>query len=243
MPDLEKQITAWRQQMLAAGIKTPALLDELQSHLREDIERQMQSGAEAQQAFETAVQRLGQACVLKAEFAKGDKEARQGKVIGIACCTFAGLFSLLLTPRLLTIHEMSMAERMWGLAAVALTVLSMVSFRFSHKYLPVIRNRRVRMAVGVGCGLTGAGWLLVFVYLLPDVIVPHILAGANGAALADSVRGRVIIGLKDIPPAGDEPVFLIAISILWAMALMAVLGGIAYGLEEAARRRTLTADS
>lgn len=245
MFNLDQAIAEWRRQMLAAGIKTPRPLEELESHLREDVDDQMRSGVNAQPAFATAVQRLGQACLLKAEFAKsgGLKEARPGKVIGIACCTFAGLFSLFLGPRFLTIRELSMAERMWGLAAVALTVLSLVSFRFSYKFLPVISDRRVRMTVGVACGLTGAVWLLVFGKLLPDVIVPHILGDANGAAFADSVRGSVIIGFKNIPPGGHEPVFLLAIAILWAMALTAALGGIAYGLEEAARRRTTTADS
>ena len=40
MFNLDQSITEWRRQMLAAGIKTPALLDELESHLRDDV-RQM----------------------------------------------------------------------------------------------------------------------------------------------------------------------------------------------------------
>jgi hypothetical protein len=38
--------------MLAAGIRTPVPLDELENHLREDVEQQMRSGLSAQQAFE-----------------------------------------------------------------------------------------------------------------------------------------------------------------------------------------------
>ena len=34
---LEQAIADWRQQMLAAGIKTPVPLEELEIHLREDI--------------------------------------------------------------------------------------------------------------------------------------------------------------------------------------------------------------
>ena len=34
MFDLEKSITRWREQMLAAGIKTPSPLEELENHLR-----------------------------------------------------------------------------------------------------------------------------------------------------------------------------------------------------------------
>lgn len=242
MFDLEQAIADWRKQMLAAGIKIPAPLDELESHLREDVEEQMRSGLSEQQAFELGVRRIGRADALKMEFDKvaGLQEARLGKVIGIACGVFAGLFSLLLTPKLLTVHDLSTEQRLWGLAAVALTTLSIASWRFSHKYLPVIRNRRTRRTVGMACGLAGVVWILVFGSLLSNVIVPQIL---GGGAAADSVRGSVLIGLKDIPPGGLVPIFWVAISILWAMALMAILGGIAYGLEEAARRHNVATTS
>ena len=36
--DLESLIANWRREMLAAGIKTPVPLEELESHLREDID-------------------------------------------------------------------------------------------------------------------------------------------------------------------------------------------------------------
>jgi hypothetical protein len=41
MFDLEKSIAEWRTQMLAAGIKTPVPMEELEIHLREEIEQQM----------------------------------------------------------------------------------------------------------------------------------------------------------------------------------------------------------
>jgi len=56
--------------MLAAGIKTPVPLEELESHLREEVERQMRSGVEAQSAFEAAIQKIGRTDVLKNEFRK-----------------------------------------------------------------------------------------------------------------------------------------------------------------------------
>jgi len=46
MSDLEQVISGWRQQMLAAGIKR-APLEELESHLREDIQQQMKAGLKA----------------------------------------------------------------------------------------------------------------------------------------------------------------------------------------------------
>jgi len=56
--------------MLAAGVKNPNVLDELESHLREDVERRMQSGLNAPQAFEIAAQSIGQPIALQHEFAK-----------------------------------------------------------------------------------------------------------------------------------------------------------------------------
>ncbi len=68
MFDLEQSIAEWRQQMFTAGIKSPAPLEELESHLREDIEQQMESGIKAQPAFETALGQMGPAGALKVEF-------------------------------------------------------------------------------------------------------------------------------------------------------------------------------
>src|SRR5216684_7430750 len=78
MFNLDESISEWRRQMLAAGIKTPVPLNELESHLRDDVEQQMRSGLSAHQAFAAAVQGIGQAAVLESEFGKvrGMKQAR-----------------------------------------------------------------------------------------------------------------------------------------------------------------------
>jgi hypothetical protein len=70
MFNLEQAIIGWRKQMLAVGIKSPAPLDELESHLRDEVEQQMRSGANLEKAFEEAVQSLGEARTLKSEFKK-----------------------------------------------------------------------------------------------------------------------------------------------------------------------------
>ena len=56
--------------MLAAGIKSPAPLEELEAHLREDVEEQAKSGHSEAEAFETAVRHIGQAVALRKEFMK-----------------------------------------------------------------------------------------------------------------------------------------------------------------------------
>ncbi len=60
MFNLEQAIAEWRRQMMAAGVKAPVPLEELESHLRDDVQQQMKSGTGAQEAFEAAVQRIGQ---------------------------------------------------------------------------------------------------------------------------------------------------------------------------------------
>jgi hypothetical protein len=70
MFDLEKSIAEWRRQMLAVGIKTPVPLEELESHLREETERQTKSGLNEQKAFEDAIQQIGKANMLNNEFEK-----------------------------------------------------------------------------------------------------------------------------------------------------------------------------
>ena len=51
MFDLEQAIANWRRQMLAAGICKSALLDELESHLRDGVAAGINEGATEQDAF------------------------------------------------------------------------------------------------------------------------------------------------------------------------------------------------
>ncbi len=73
MFDLEQSIAEWRQQMLAAGIKTPAPLEELEIHLRDEIERYIKSGLPEQRAFEISVPHIGPPEPLKNEFKKCER--------------------------------------------------------------------------------------------------------------------------------------------------------------------------
>src|ERR1700720_2067304 len=140
MFDLEKAIGDWRRQMLAAGIKAPEPLGELESHLRDDVERQVSAGTTAQQAFGAAVQRIGEAAALSAEFARG---ARLVQLMGIACVSIACAFSVWIAANLFQ-HGVSLTAKVLGLAGAALTVLSC---RHGHRFLPAIRDWRFRAAL------------------------------------------------------------------------------------------------
>jgi hypothetical protein len=93
MFDLEQSISEWRKQMLAAGIKFPVPLEELENHLREEMERQMQSGLNEQKGFEISVQKIGQPKVLKNEFKKSERTFMKRTLI-----ILFGIFAILFGP-------------------------------------------------------------------------------------------------------------------------------------------------
>jgi hypothetical protein len=63
MFNLEQAISEWRRRVLAAGITPPpGAVDELEGPLREELERQGNSGLTEEEAFKVAVQRTGRAC-------------------------------------------------------------------------------------------------------------------------------------------------------------------------------------
>src|SRR3954462_13017803 len=74
MFDLESQIRGWRSDLAAAMGNVPEALDELESHLRDDIDRRIRLGADAQSAFEAARAQLGEAGRLAPEFAKTNRQ-------------------------------------------------------------------------------------------------------------------------------------------------------------------------
>jgi len=195
--------------------------------------------------------------LLKAEFAKikRSREIPLGRVVGIACCVTAILYSMILAPSLVTIRELDSAQRILGLGAVFLTLLFGASLGFGYKYLPVIRNRRARIASVSACALGAFMWLSVFSNLLPNVIVTRLIAaidtekhpimhsvsgGFESQAGSLQIHNRVSLSddhrVEQSGP-GLNAVFNIGISLFWAMTLAAALGGLAYGLEEAAVRR------
>ena len=168
MFDLEQAIADWRRQMLAAGIKTPVPLEELESHLRDEIERQMKSGLNEQNAFEISVQQIGQANSLKMEFTKiGEaKHTWERKLMRIFCPAFAFLYLLWCSYFLFKI-EMSAAERMSGFVAVALFVLIWSSMPQFYRFVPIIPDKRRREIIQAVaslfwpvCGIFAANFIL-----------------------------------------------------------------------------------
>lgn len=169
MFNLETAIAEWQRQMLDAGIKTPVPLEELENHLREEIERQMRSGTDSRQAFETAVQKIGPATALKNEFKKvkaaKEEHARAltqklgfifVNMIPLAICN-----SLLLKPRGLT-----SGQQLSCLTAVATFTLLIWSGRLGYRLFPVIPAGRTRGFIMGLIAAPGVLWWIVFFHFV-----------------------------------------------------------------------------
>ncbi len=211
MFNLEQSINGWRQQMLAAGINTPVPLEELEGHLREEVEQQVQAGLDVSQAFKIAAQRIGPARMLQKEFKKTGISMEMQKIIKLAgaICVAVALFCpLFVVLPVLLDHRLGLMSRVLAVAVLAITDATIVlSWRYNHKLLPVIRNQPLRRAVGIVC---------------------------YGACLL-----WIRFGIFHIPPGGLNPRSMILPLFIFGLewTVMAILGGVGHGLEKAAAKK------
>jgi hypothetical protein len=176
MFDLEQAIADWRQQMLAVGIKTPVPLEELETHLREDVAGQKKTGVSEPVAFAAAVQRIGRAEDLKLEFANSRGEIKRRYqllaqvVLAYSLLAFGAMKLMGIRAFLKT--EMSPAWRLAGwtdIAVFALIVAGLLGWRWSRRAFPRIPSRRARRVVGIGfCLVAGAALVALRDFILPD---------------------------------------------------------------------------
>jgi hypothetical protein len=179
MFNLETAIIEWRRQMLAAGIKSSAQLTELESHLREEIGQRVKSGLNAQNAFETAVQEIGKADMLKNEFKKIGRAPVMLERLRIGIClAFIALITFLGGATVVLCYT-SLGDRLMAAVAMTGTVVVACSWRYGVPYLPVITAARKRVVAGFVCIACGFG-LAAFVC---NVILPHFAVGPGLPAI------------------------------------------------------------
>jgi hypothetical protein len=172
MFNLEPAIAEWRRQMVKAGINSPAPLEELDCHLREEIERQMQAGMAAQPAFELAVQRVGQAGALKIEFKKISACAQRLPPRYLRrYCYIVAPFILLVSLVMPAVAEINLIEVVGGV----LLALYTGSLPRWHSLLANPRSRLVQAALLVG-GFFVFTWPVWAVFgLLPGGIMGNMI--------------------------------------------------------------------
>ena len=168
MFNLESSIAEWRRQMLAAGIKMPVPLDELEIHLREEIAQQVKSRISAQEAFADAVQQIGKADLMKNEFEKvdGAKELRAWERIQIIFFAGLGVISSFIAAVIIFkpggFSAATLAEQMSGLAAVAVMILLAGGGYLGCGFFPVILTKRMRDAICNSSGVLLVIWWAIF---------------------------------------------------------------------------------
>ena len=208
MFNLEQSIADWRHQMLAVGIQSPVPLDELEEHLRDEVEQQMESGLEPQAALAAAIEKVGQAQNLQVEFTKIGGVKKMDGLEKCVTAIFAVMFLVVMVPLakdLLFDRELSWTWRLAGLANIGLFATLGVPHRYMYYFFPIIPNQRTRWAVGVSSWVGEIG-----IALFLNQISPH-------------------FGLS----SGEHFLFT-----LWVLILALTGGVVRNGLEEAAKRAT-----
>jgi fumarate reductase subunit D len=172
MFDLQKSINDWRLQMLAAGVKYPAPMDELELHLREEIDRLMESGLDEPSAFTTAAKNLGPAQSLRDEFKKVKATPSRRRWLAFEILF---LFSALVYPLMLGVNAflvrdgvfsgMNFGQQVSSVAAGFACSLFTFGLRFFCLRFSNLLSLRIRDALFVPI----LAWLVVFAW----GIMPH----------------------------------------------------------------------
>lgn len=204
--------------MLAAGIKSPVPLEELEAHLREEIDQLVKSGCSESEAFRSAAQRIGQANIVHGEFKKIEvKDARLWKLKEIGLVTFTSLFALMVARDILHFRTNSLvgltpSQQISGLAALAAFILFIWGGRLGYKMFPVVPEKRRRSFITFCCIASVALWWTFYMCFI--------------AQYYDFTTSQFIV------------------SFLWAFVTPGgVLLGLVWGIETAARKRTSIAVS
>lgn len=170
MFNLDHEIKEWRRKLIAGGIKSSHVLDELESHLREDVERRLRSGTPAQQAFEDSVQQVGSVDELKSEFGKIEPQraAVSPKLMSRGCVAM-GVFMVFTGMWLLS--DAPIEERLWGsvwlmLIGAYIAVLP----RLNRKVWSGVRGWAFRKAVITACNFIATPVIAVLLLDYMDVI-------------------------------------------------------------------------
>lgn len=216
MFNLEQSINEWRRQMLAAGIKTSALA-ELESHLREEFERQVCLGIHGQQALGTAVLKIGPARELKTEYSKVNwlwnilqmelLSKEKGSIMIPAFCLAAAnlFFGIIVIGKLGETRVMTFPEYISAVTAMVVSNLLCSSCFLGRRFFPVIPGKWTRLGICTAVAL--------LIALSPMIFLARPDFGTGQSLMA----------------------------ICWAFfAPMGALGGLIFGLEIAAQKKAVS---
>jgi len=151
MFDREQAIADWRRKLTAAGIWALDALDELESHLRDDVDALLRTGIAEQQAFETAVARIGNVQTLEGEFNREYKIKDAVLLVVMILYFLASGIPVLL--KLFSFSDINSAQQRSALAAMTLTGVAFFAGRRLGQILPVVSKRVLLVIAGAGLTL------------------------------------------------------------------------------------------
>lgn len=199
--------------MLAAGIKSPASLDELEGHLREEIERLTKSGLASGDAFGKAVEQIGNAVLLKKEFKKVSGISIWLERLMIAIAAIFLTFIVFLGGATVVLCFTNPGDRVMAATSMVCTIMVAFGWRHVVPFLPAISGTWKRLAAALACI---AGGFIAGPGLYCNLILPHFAHDKNalepasifwavfiiavftclGVALSLSEKDREIRGMK-----------------------------------------------
>ena len=145
MFNLDNAILAWRKRMVAAGLKQSSALDELEEHLRSDVEKQTRSGVECELAFSNAVVRIGAAPRVREEFKKVRRRTGASLEAWIfACIPFLIISVFAFLALAFWCLQMQVIQQIIGFVGVSLIVGIACGWRRLMSHVPVIQNPATR---------------------------------------------------------------------------------------------------
>ncbi len=165
MHNLEPKIEHWRRELERAGM-APEHLDELESHLREQLEMHMEDGKPEEEAFALAKAQLGKVDVLKKEYRRvhGMRAALRFSALVVMCLVWVAL--LFQVRALRDIGWVIVPLAFLALYGIKEGILAIWYFKRAGKSasdphaFKVWLHARILLACGVGAilfGLAGTG--------------------------------------------------------------------------------------
>jgi hypothetical protein len=195
MFDLEQSIADWRRQMLAAGIKTPVPLEELEIHLREEIERQTKSGLKEQDSFNFAVKQFGESSNVKQEFSKiGNQQVQPGHAKPASLNILAIWYVMMGLVSLATIPKFFLGSYFWlGSSRLSYLICAFLIVIFSLQVLTgvgLLRHQNFWRIIGFFWPV-----LLAFWFFHPQVEVFLLRCLGHDAHIIGWTSNQYFLGL------------------------------------------------
>jgi hypothetical protein len=161
MFNLENAIKGWRRQLAESGITSAEILDELEGHLRDEVEEQMRSGETPENAFKSAITQVGHSRELGREFSKlAPPAAQRPKYLRVFCFLSAALIAINAAPLIQGLAASASISRAIAFTGLLVIAAYLGALPFCYRRLPSLRRPAVAWALNFG-SLLVTFWILL----------------------------------------------------------------------------------